>query len=162
MSITLKKTEDLISHVERTLHSLFVRLRALLPDVEMHHIGATALPVAMTKGDIDVLLSVVPARFPAVVDVLKQHFEIKQPLNWTPEFASFGDDTSYDLPVGVQVVIRDSSADFLLFLRDYFLAHPGALEEYNRVKVANCDGSPEKYWKAKDEFLAKILTSKTK
>jgi len=160
MSITLKKSDELLPQVERLLPRLFARINALLSDVELHHIGATALSGALTKGDVDVLLRVSPARFSAAVDVLKQHFNVKQPANWTPEFASFGDDTGYELPVGVQVVVKDSSADFLLFLRDYFIQSPEALDEYNRLKMANSDGDPEGYWKAKDEFFATILASK--
>ena len=100
-------------------------------------------------------------RFPEVVDLLKHHFSVKQPSNWSPEFASFGDDTGCDLPVGIQVVVKDSGADFLLFLRDYFLGHPEALNEYNRLKATHSEGSLEEYWKAKDHFLAKILSSRS-
>jgi GrpB-like predicted nucleotidyltransferase (UPF0157 family) len=160
MSIILTKTDDLFPQVERILHRVFARIGALLPDAELHHIGATALPGALTKGDIDFLLRVTPARFPTAVGALKQHFEVRQPDNWTPEFASFGDDASYDLPIGVQVVVKDSSVDFLLFLRDYFTTNADALSEYNRLKVTHCGSGQEGYWKAKDQFLAKILASR--
>jgi GrpB-like predicted nucleotidyltransferase (UPF0157 family) len=66
------------------------------------------------------------------------------------------------LPLGIQVFVKDSSGDFLLFLRDYFIANPGALGEYNRLKMAHADEGPEGYRKAKNEFLARILASRTK
>jgi GrpB-like predicted nucleotidyltransferase (UPF0157 family) len=159
-SITLRKADELIPQVESILDRVFAQVRGLVPDAELHHIGATALPGALTKGDVDVLLRVTPARFQSAVDVLRPHFAVKQPVNWTSEFASFGDDVGHDLPVGIQVVVKDSSADFLLYLRDYFTARPEALSEYNRLKVAHADEGEEGYWRAKDEFFARILASR--
>jgi GrpB-like predicted nucleotidyltransferase (UPF0157 family) len=111
-------------------------------------------------GEIDILLRLPPARFPIAVEALKQHFQIKQPDNWSPEFASLGDGAGYRLPVGVQVVVKDSSADFLLFLRDYFVENPRALRDYNQVKASYSNGSNDDYWKAKNEFLSRILASR--
>jgi GrpB-like predicted nucleotidyltransferase (UPF0157 family) len=64
------------------------------------------------------------------------------------------------LPLGVQVVVKDGSEDFLLFLRDYFVSHGDALAEYNRLKMIHAAKGPEGYWKAKDKFLTKILASR--
>jgi len=160
VSVILKTSDELLPQVQPILQRLFARIRLLLPDAELHHIGATAVPGALTKGDIDILLWTLPSDFSAAVDALKQQFQIKQPANWTPEFASFGDDTAYALPVGVQVVIKDSSVDFLLFLRNYFIDHSEALHEYDRLKAAHSKDSPEDYWKAKNEFLSRILVGR--
>jgi GrpB-like predicted nucleotidyltransferase (UPF0157 family) len=94
MSITLRTSNELLPLVQSIHQRLFARVRLPLPNAELHHIGATAVPGALTKGDIDILLRILPSDFPAVVDALKRHFQIKQPANWTPEFASFGDDTA--------------------------------------------------------------------
>jgi GrpB-like predicted nucleotidyltransferase (UPF0157 family) len=158
--VNLKTLDELKPQVKRVLSQVFAQLEALFPDAELHHIGATAIPGALTKGDVDVLLRVSGTRFPAVVDVLKRHFTIKQPGNWTSAFASFGDDTSFELPLGVQVVVKNAKEDFLLFLRDYFVSHRDALAEYNRLKTTHAVEGPEGYWKAKDRFLAKILASR--
>lgn len=158
--VNLRPADELMPQVERVLSRVFARLRALLPDAELHHVGATALPGALTKGDIDVLVRVAPERFQAAVDVLRQHFLVKQPDNWTSEFASFGDDTGPELPLGIQVVVRNSSDDFFLFLHDYFTSHRDALRAYNRLKRAHAGEGPEGYWKAKNDFLAKILSSR--
>ncbi len=158
--IPLATADELRPQVERMLARVLAQLGALVPEGECHHIGATALPGALTKGDVDVLLRVSPARFQPAVESLRPHFAIKQPHNWTAEFASFGDDTGYELPLGVQVVVKDSPSDFLLFLRDYLAAHGEALAEYNRVKSAHAPEGPEAYWRAKDAFLARILANR--
>jgi GrpB-like predicted nucleotidyltransferase (UPF0157 family) len=161
-SIILQMADDLAPQVEGILDRVFARLRVLVPDAELHHVGATAISGSLTKGDVDVLVRVSPARFQATVDALRGQFAVKQPMNWTSDFASFGDDTGYELPLGIQVFVRDSSGDFLLFLRDYFIANRDALADYNRLKMAHADEGPEGYWKAKDAFLAKILASRAR
>jgi uncharacterized protein len=118
------------------------------------------VPGALTKGDIDILLRTSPSDFALTVAALKRHFQIKQRANWTLEFASFGEDAAYDLPVGVQVVVKNSRMDFFLFLREYFIKNPASLDEYNRMKAAHSRDGEKGYWKAKDEFLSKILAGR--
>ncbi len=160
--ISLQSADQLRPQVERILRGVMAQLRALVPDAELHHIGATALPGALTKGDVDVLLRVPAPRFSAAVAALRPYFAVKQPDNWTAGFASFGDDTGHELPLGVQVVAEESASDFLLFLRDYLSAHAEALAEYNRLKAAHAAEGPDAYWRAKDVFLSRILDQRNR
>ena len=155
--MTLKTAQELAPLVDIILREVSAELATLLPRAEFHHIGATALPHALTKGDIDVLLRVPASEFGAAVEVLRQHFAIKQPENWDPYFASFGRDSSYALPLGVQLVVKDSEADFFLFIPDYFVSIPESLAEYNRVKSTASTGSAAEYWAAKNRLLARIV-----
>ena len=159
-NITLYPVEDLLPKIERTVARLSAQLAALAPDGEVHHIGATAIAGALTKGDVDMLVRVSAERFQAVVSGLREHFPIRQAANWTAEFASFGNDVAYELPVGIQVVIRDSASDFLLFLRDYLTSDPDALQTYNQLKLAHSREGPEGYWRAKDQFWSRILAGR--
>jgi GrpB-like predicted nucleotidyltransferase (UPF0157 family) len=135
-------------------------LASLLPDAEFHHIGATAIPGAITKGDVDVLLRVAPSRFVEATGILRRYFITKQPENWTGSFASFGDDSSFPFPLGVQLVIKDSESDFFLFLHEYFTSDRRHLAEYNRIKLDFAPLGAEAYWKEKDRFLSAILAAR--
>ena len=148
--------------VAEDLRRVSALLGTLLPEVECHHIGATAIPGALTKGDLDVLLRVENSKFSSVIEILRKNFAVKQPQNWNPYFASFGSDTGYSLPLGVQLVVKDSEADFFLFISDYLLSHPEIVAELNRVKRACADQSAGKYWSAKDRILAPIVALKSK
>src|SRR5438093_1528214 len=108
MMIKLTSTRELQPLVEPILVDLFTRLRAVVADAELHHVGATSIPGAVTKGDVDVLLRVRESVFVRVVERLRRSFAVKQVGNWTPQFASFGDESHYALPIGVQVVVSDS------------------------------------------------------
>jgi GrpB-like predicted nucleotidyltransferase (UPF0157 family) len=64
---------------------------ALLPDADVEHVGATAVPGALTKGDVDVLVRVDEAEFPTAVDVLSHRYAIHQPHSWTPTLERKGE-----------------------------------------------------------------------
>src|SRR5687768_14776969 len=133
MHLTL--SDNLRPLLQANIPTISARLSALLPKAEFRHVGATAIPGAITKGDVDVLLRVDQVDFAPAVAVLRSHFETKQPENWTDVFASFGDNSSYPFPLGVQLVIRDSEGDFFLFLHEYFTSDVTHLSEYNRIKT---------------------------
>ncbi|MDP3073569.1 MAG: GrpB family protein [Opitutaceae bacterium] len=158
--IILQEVSAMAPLVERLLARLRPQLRHLLPTAEIEHIGATAIPGAITKGDVDVMVRVTPAEFRAAADVLSAHFAIKQPENWTPDFASFGDDDSYDLPLGVQLVAKNTDADQFSFLRDHFITNPAALADYNRLKQRHAGDGAEAYWKAKNALFESILSTR--
>jgi GrpB-like predicted nucleotidyltransferase (UPF0157 family) len=129
-----------------------------LGGAEIHHIGATALPSGLTKGDVDVNVRVDEAGFPRVVDLLSARLTIAQPENWTSTFASFSADGG-SLPFGVQVTVIGSPDDFLLALRDRFRRDPELLRRYDEVKQAAAGADPAAYWQAKDEFLRELRPS---
>jgi GrpB-like predicted nucleotidyltransferase (UPF0157 family) len=47
------------------------RVLELLPEVQVVHVGATSIPGALTKGDVDLLVRVDAARFAAAVAALR-------------------------------------------------------------------------------------------
>ena len=159
-TMKLSPVSELMPQIEGVLNCVLAQIAALLPDAELHHIGATAIPGAVTKGDVDVLVRVTESRFIPAIGELRKHFSVKQPENWTAEFASFGDDSSHPLPVGIQVVIKNASVDFFLFLRDYLITNRDVLEQYNQIKMTHASQGAEGYWKAKDAFFEAILALK--
>jgi GrpB-like predicted nucleotidyltransferase (UPF0157 family) len=108
------------------------------------------------------MVRVSPAAFQNAIEILRAHYNIKQPNNWTRNFASFGDDSSYDLPLGIQLVTTEPDADFLIYLRDYLVSNPGELAAYNRLKIQYAKEGPDAYWEAKNSFLLAILASRSK
>jgi GrpB-like predicted nucleotidyltransferase (UPF0157 family) len=156
-SITLRRAEELRPRVDSILSAIFERVSALLPDAEFHHVGATAVPGSLTKGDIDIQVLVPASRFESAKKVLTTNFGIKQLKNWNSSFASFGDDTTYELQVGIQLATQDSESDFLVYLRDYLIGHPKELKVYNEIKQANARFGADQYWREKDKFFAVIL-----
>jgi GrpB-like predicted nucleotidyltransferase (UPF0157 family) len=160
--VILTVSDDLRPTTSEVLTEVCERIAAMLPAVEVHHIGATAIPGALTKGDLDVVLRVEAQDFNSTIAKLRAAFALKQPENWDPYFASFGSDTDYAMPVGVQLVIKNSEADFFLFVRDYLRSHADALAEYNQAKEESVARGAKDYWNAKNRVLAQIIALKPK
>lgn len=141
--------------VQKILGTAIQRLERILPNAKIHHIGSTAIPGMLTKGDLDLLIQVPQAHFQSVTQTLKQHFAVNQPENWTTDYASFKEDEVYPLPLGVQLVIENSSMDF--FLNDYFRKNHEAVKRYNALKRTYAGGVQAAYLQAKADFLETIL-----
>ena len=153
----LTPVADLAGQIASTLESALGRLREVLPDAEIHHVGATSLPGAITKGDVDLVVRVDSDHLAAVLEQLSHNFGRKQPENWSSTFGSFGDDDGYDLPLGIQVVVRGAEEDIFLHQRDFLRDHREVLDKYNQVKSQHAADPADGYWRAKNAFFSELM-----
>ncbi len=134
------------------------RIVKLLPGAEIAHVGSTAVPGALTKGDVDLLVRTSTGDFDSAVRALRGLYAIHQPENWTATYASFVDSESTDPPVGVQLVVAGSDEDG--FFEPFIAAltgDPQLLARYNALKLA-LDGSDyEHYTREKGKFVERVL-----
>lgn len=130
----------------------------LIPGAEIEHVGATSVPGALTKGDVDLLVRVQQADLSGAIAALRNAYAVHQPENWTPRYASFTDPREQEPPVGVQVAVRGSAEDGLFGpFRDALIADPALLAEYNALKL-RCDGQQyEEYTATKGAFVERVL-----
>jgi GrpB-like predicted nucleotidyltransferase (UPF0157 family) len=128
----------------------------LLPTAVIEHIGSTAVPGSLTKGDLDLLVSVPPADFPAADAVLARHYQRNMDSTHDGVFASFKDDRA-DPPLGIQLTCDEKVRDEFLLFRQALLRDPSLVSAYNGLK-RECDGLPmETYRKQKDTFIRRML-----
>ena len=134
------------------------RIARVLPDAELEHVGATSVPGALTKGDVDVLVRVSPERFEAAAQCLRRLYAVHQPHNWTPTLASFVDDEADGIPVGIQLVAAGSEDDAMFgAFRDALADDPALLAEYNDLK-RRLDGEQYgPYTEIKGRFIERAL-----
>jgi GrpB-like predicted nucleotidyltransferase (UPF0157 family) len=131
---------------------------ALLPDAEVEHVGATAVPGALTKGDVDLLARVSERDFAEAVSILRKRYVVHQPHNWTQTLASFKVPDASEPPVGVQLVVAGSDADgFFGPFRDLLINTPALLADYNELKLRLDGLDYESYTERKAEFVEKVL-----
>jgi GrpB-like predicted nucleotidyltransferase (UPF0157 family) len=132
-------------------------IRKIVPcKVNIHHVGSTAVPGALTKGDLDLLVLVKPNDFPAAEAAIAAHYSRNEESDRSSVFASFKRDDA-DPPLGIQLTCDDELAQaFLLFLERIRQA-PALLKEYNELKQ-ECEGlSVERYRQRKTEFIERVL-----
>jgi GrpB-like predicted nucleotidyltransferase (UPF0157 family) len=131
------------------------RILKQLPFAEVHHIGSTAIPGSLTKGDLDLNVRVKRREFATAVELLKEMYAVNQPNNWTATFASFRDN-KVGMNFGVQLTAIGSLEDTFLVHRDMLLNRPELVERLNALKT-NYEGKPmNEYRKAKSDFFAKM------
>lgn len=157
----LKLDQD-IEGSSRRACALFERIREELsgrlpPGVLIEHVGATAVPGCLTKGDLDIAVRMDGDLLDSCTAALGARFDANPGSVRTPAFAAFVDGST-DPPVGVQLVVIGSDLDVFTRFRDALRADPALVARYNELKCAwdGCD--MEGYRSAKARFINEVLT----
>jgi GrpB-like predicted nucleotidyltransferase (UPF0157 family) len=131
-------------------------LEELLPRARIEHVGATAVPGAVTKGDLDICVLVERNAFEGADRVLAEHYARNVGSDQTGSLSSFVV-SSKPVPIGVQLVVRDGQEDFFVRWRDLLRRSPEVLKDYNQIKRRWHGRSHRDYRMAKSAFIEATL-----
>jgi RimJ/RimL family protein N-acetyltransferase/GrpB-like predicted nucleotidyltransferase (UPF0157 family) len=155
-AVRFRPLAELQDQVARLRERYRGQLAMLLPGADVQEFGATVIPGAVTKGDLDLLVRVPAEAFEASRGALGGSYAVHQLENWTPSFASFKA-AAREPEVGIHIVIVDSPDDVLLRgSRDALLGDPALLERYNALKREYEGADPDVYWRAKTAFFEEL------
>ncbi len=144
--------------VERLFRQQSQRIQAVLPEADIQHVGSTAVPDSVTKGDLDIQVRVPAAFFLQAVERLGALFRANEGSSRTETFAAFQDDTT-DPPLGVQLSVIGSPEDFFWKVRDVLRANPLLRRTYDALKQ-QYEGEPmEVYRAAKARFVEALMAT---
>jgi GrpB-like predicted nucleotidyltransferase (UPF0157 family) len=142
---------------EATFEDLEQRLRHIVPGARVEHVGASALPGALSKGDLDVFVGVPPVdHAPSVALIETLGFRVKPHTLRTPALCMLETD-QFGYDVAIQVVANDSRFEFFLTFRDRVRADPALLHAYNAIKRSHDGGDVEAYRAEKSAFIQRVL-----
>lgn len=131
----------------------------LLPDAQLEHIGASAIPGAVSKGDLDICVVVAPQQHAQSVQTLEAAgYAIKADTLRTPALCMLLSPRT-DMDVALQVVARGSEFEFFLHFRDALRSDPRLVEQYNRLKHQFAASGEERYRAEKSRFITAVLTA---
>ena len=142
-------------------HELFERtaaiLRGLLPaSADIRHIGATAVPGCLTKGDLDIVVRVEAADFSAADTAIATLLARNTGSTHTTTFSAF-EDGGTTPHLGVQLVVAGAPEDCFHTFAETLRRDCDLLARYNDLKRRH-DGHPmDVYRAAKDGFIAQAL-----
>ena len=105
----------------------------MLPEADIQHVGSTAIPDSLTKGDLDIQVRVPLDLFPLAVQRLGTQYHLNEGSIRTDTFAAFQDDTTAP-PLGVQLSAIGSLEGFFWTLRDVFRTDPVLQRAYDALK----------------------------
>jgi GrpB-like predicted nucleotidyltransferase (UPF0157 family) len=123
---------------------------------EIEHIGATAVPGCITKGDLDIVVRVDAEDFSEADRVLASRYGRNEASAKTDAFASFECEVS-DPPTGIQLVSKGSPLDDFLPFRDLLRQDDQLVRAYNDLKQGAAHLGRDGYWQAKNMFISQVL-----
>ncbi len=144
--------------IRKRVGAIFARRRAeleeMLPGARVEHVGSTAVPGSLTKGDLDICVIVEGAEFEPASRTLAERFQIHQPENWSPTLASFTAPPEDGIDVGVQLVPA-GGPDERAFVgwRDRLRADPELRTRYDELKRRHRADGMDAYRAAKERLI---------
>ncbi|MEI8223688.1 MAG: GrpB family protein [bacterium] len=128
-------------------------LHSLLGDLEIQHVGSSAVPGAWGKYDVDIQIRVPQEKFNEVMKKLIPVLSPKHVAIWDDRFGLFSEQSGTLIDIDYMVTVIGDYRDDYYKMRDYFINSPVALDEYNKLKL-KFGGKPyDEYRIAKKEFM---------
>lgn len=137
------------------------RLDALLPiTADIRHVGSTAIPGCLTKGDLDIVVRVGTPDFAAADAVLASQFSRNEGSLRSETFSSFEDPDSQP-HLGIQLTVIDGPQDFFHRFTELLRHSPQLRDDYNALKRRYDGAAMADYRAAKDIFIGCVLAAPT-
>jgi len=156
---TLVDPQEARAAAQRLFETVKGALREVLPTADIRHIGSTAIPGCLTKGDLDIAVRVPVDAFPAAEAALARMYVRNDGSIRTATFSAFEDGAS-DPHLGIQLAAIDGPSDFFHLFVEALLSDPELVEEYNKLKRAHAGQAMAAYRTAKDEFIESVLAQR--
>lgn len=137
------------------------KILRVVPSADVQHIGSTAIPDSLTKGDLDVQVRIKGKDFKKAQSAFSKMYKLNKGNPPTKTYASFKNDSD-EIPLGVQLTVIGSKEDNFTVLRDILLGDKKYLKGYNALKKRYHGKSMREYRKAKGRFVEKVLKTKAK
>jgi GrpB-like predicted nucleotidyltransferase (UPF0157 family) len=142
------ESEEIFEKASSIFEQEKASLQVLLPDADIQHVGSCAISGALAKFDINIQIRVGDSEFQNCVEMMKSVYSEKHPELWNHSFAIFKKDN-----IDYLLTLKNSKFDDFYRVRDYLIANPKILQEYNDLK-RGYEGKPySEYRKAKIAFL---------
>ena len=145
---------------QASCHQKFVyyqrQLLAIIPKAQIEHIGSSAIPHAVSKGDLDIYVAVDAVDFDsAIVSISSLGFVEKLDTLRTHELCMLESLQQDD--VAIQLVVKNSQWQSFLIFRDRLLKNQNLVMAYNQLKHDSQHLSMDKYRCKKAKFIESVL-----
>ena len=142
---------------QRVFESVRAEVNGLLPHARVEHVGASSVPGAISKGDVDVYVGVETHQHEAAICTLEANgYVIKPDTLRTASLCMLVTD-KHDCDVALQVVESGSKFEMFLIFRDRLSTDEKLLGEYNRMKLESSGMDAEDYRLRKSKFIESVL-----
>lgn len=154
--IKLFNYSDYAQEVDDIFEQLKGDLIQILGNVQIEHVGSSAVPGCISKGDLDIYVGIDKAHIePAKKLMLSAGFYLKEDTLQCGELYMLL--TKQYSRAAIQLVATGGDYDFFMQFRDALRDSPDLKREYNEVKRRGSLCSEEKYRQEKSKFIEKYL-----
>ena len=152
------REQELRTGTAQLFEEVKARLKRLLPGAEIQHVGSTAIPGSLTKGDLDIQVRVAQHEYEDAKTTLLAIYQINSGGFDADDGASFGDYSTRP-PHGVHLTVIGGSCDIQWRFRDALLSSSELRREYDGLKRRFHGKEMEAYRDAKAQFADKVEQS---
>ena len=145
--------------VSRLYEEVREKVHQLLPNARLEHIGASAVPGAISKGDLDVFVGVDRKEVEIAIARLEHNGYRVKADTFRSESLCMLEIDAYEYPVALQVVANGSEFEMFLTFRDALRNSKVLLQEYNQMKHLSKGMSENAYRAKKSAFIENVLKS---
>ena len=108
--VYFRKQETFKQRAEELFLKEQKRILRVIPSADIQHIGSTAIPGSLTKGDLDIQVRVKQKDFEKAQNALSKMYKPNKGNPPTKTYASFKDDSA-KIPLGIQLIVIGSKED---------------------------------------------------
>ncbi|WP_454191448.1 GrpB family protein [Paenibacillus sp. Marseille-Q7038] len=131
------------------------KLKELLQHADIHHVGSSAIPGTLTKGDVDIQVRVKQEDFDEATRVLESLYPVDEKGEQTTSFRSFYTEETI-LPLGVQLTVCHTKHDVFHKFRDVLLINEGYRDQYDELKASYEGRDMASYREAQHHFFDQL------
>lgn len=129
----------------------------LLPHAVVEHVGSSAIPGAVSKGDLDICVVVAQSDHQASVHTLTAWGYTEKLDTLRNEQLCMLEWREAHEEHAVQLVAHGSPFEMFMTFRDALLTCPALVNEYNQLKLHAAHLSATEYRAAKSNFIERVL-----
>ena len=134
-------------------------LTAILPDVRVEHVGASAVPGAYSRGGVDVCVAAPRDAFDEALGVLCEAGYVQRSQDDGDARRAVLAAPHGDVPVTLQLIESGCAHESLMRLRDLLRTDPALLARYNALKIEAGPRGAAAYADAKARFIVETLAA---
>lgn len=148
-----------ILRIENIYLEVKEKIVQILPNAKVEHVDSSAIPGAISKGDLDMFVGVTQDDFIKAIELIKRiGFNEKLDTLRTDSLCMMTSST-YNEDVAVQLVANGSKHESFLEFRDKLRSNPDLVSRYNQLKL-DCKGLPhDNYREVKSAFIEAVLNT---
>jgi GrpB-like predicted nucleotidyltransferase (UPF0157 family) len=132
-------------------------LTAILPDARVAHVGASAVPGAYSRGEVDICVAVPRDSFGEALGVLVEAGFTIRPKNVRTEQLCVLDAPYSEVPLALLLIETGSRFESLRAFRDALRSDASLLARYNAVRIEAGPQGAAAYRGAKNAFIERVL-----